>query len=73
MIQNALTLNLDPPDARCDSVVLQEAFVPDKSELVAIPINTDGLTSTPWVVEYSQHYIIWHTTQYDKKKVANLI
>ena len=48
-------LNLDPPDARCDSAVLQETCVPDRSELVAIPVNTDGFTSNPWIVDNSQH------------------
>ena len=48
-------LNLDPPGARCDSVVLQETCAPDRSELVAIPVNTDGFTSNPWIVDYSQH------------------
>ena len=52
---NALTLNLDPPNARCDSVVLQETCVPDRSELVAIPYNTDGFTSSPWFIDSSQH------------------
>ena len=48
-------LNLDPPDARCDSAVLQETCVPDRSELVAIPVNTDGFASNPWIVDNLQH------------------
>ena len=48
-------LNLDPPDARCDSIAVQEACVPDQSQLVAITDNIDGFTSNPLIVDSSQH------------------
>ena len=48
-------LNLDPPDARCDSIVVQEACVPDQSQLVAITDNIDGFTSNPLIADSSQH------------------
>ena len=48
-------LNLDPPDARCNSIVVQEACVPDQSQLVVITDNIDGFTSNPLIVDSSQH------------------
>lgn len=35
--------------------MLQETCVPDRSELVAIPVNTDGLKNNPWIDDSSQH------------------
>ena len=55
MILNALKLNLDPPNATYDSIVVQETCQLVLSELVTINIDVNGYTNTPRSFQVLQH------------------
>ena len=55
LVLNALKLNLDPANATCDSIVVQETCQLVSSELVTINIDVSGFTNTPRSIQVLQH------------------
>ena len=55
LVLNALKLNLDPVNATCDSIVVQETCQLVSSELVTVNIDVNGFTNTPRSIQVLQH------------------